>query len=161
MKRIIWQNYDVQVDQDFYNENYPEMTQDQRVQDAYETNLESLEFARQDLDIQLTNPILAIASIGTWRGRFQGSKLIKSGNIKDILYSECDYAEWYSDGHNIKARMSHHDGTNYVEYREVREGVGIQRFMHHINSNGKLNRNIINRYTKSLHPYVAKVYGWK
>jgi hypothetical protein len=37
-KRIIWQNYNIEVDNDFYNENYPELTEDERYTRAIEDN---------------------------------------------------------------------------------------------------------------------------
>jgi hypothetical protein len=112
------------------------------------------------LNIQLDNSILVIADLGLWNGRRQGYKIIQSGNIQDILYSDCDYVEWYSDGYNIKAKMSHHDGTNYIEYREIRGNVNIDNLTSKIYNNMDVSRAEINRYTRSLLPYVAKVYGW-
>lgn len=159
-KRVIWQNYDVEVDDQFYNEEYSEMTEEKRYEDAIESNSMYLDDERCNLDIQIGNPILVIADLGLWNGRKQGYKIIKSGNIKDILYSDCDYVEWYSDGYNIKAKMSHHDGTNYMEYREIKDNVHIDTLLNKIYNGDDISRSILNHYTKSILPYVAKVYGW-
>jgi hypothetical protein len=159
-KRIIWQNYNIEVDNDFYNENYPELTEDERYTRAIEDNNMFLDDEGDNLNIQLDNSILVIADLGLWNGRRQGYKIIQSGNIQDILYSDCDYVEWYSDGYNIRAKMSHHDGTNYIEYREIRGNVNIDNLTSKIYNNMDVSRAEINRYTRSLLPYVAKVYGW-
>ena len=38
-----------------------------------------------------------IGDLGRWHGRVSGYKMIDSGNIKDCLYSDTDYTEWYVD----------------------------------------------------------------
>lgn len=159
-KRIIWQNVDVQVDEDFYDEYYPEFTEDERMNDALDTNDLNLGDERANLNIQLSGEIIAIADMGLWNGRKTGYKIIKSGNINDILYSDSDYVEWYSDGYNIKATMHHHDGTNYVEYREIRADRDAEKMMNMLYSGQKVSRSMINYYTKSILPEIAKVYGW-
>ena len=79
-----------------------------------ETNDEYIFDERINLDIQLTQPIIIIANLGRWNGRFSGYKMINSGNIKDCLYSDTDYTEWYVDKYgNLRADAVHHDGTNH------------------------------------------------
>lgn len=175
MKKIIWSNYPKDIFYKGYEKNYKEslserlgilgidekdITDEMINNEVYEDNNYSLEFERDNLDIQLSGEILVIASLGLWSGTAYGYKFIKSGNIKDILYSDCDYGEWYSDGFNIKSRQSHHDGTNLYEYREVRQGVNIGNFLKDIYNNKKTLRSRLNYYTKSILPEVAKVYGW-
>lgn len=138
MEHIIYSNFDPEVGDEFW-----------------------LEDERENLDIQLENPILVIADLGLWSGRRQGYKIIESGNIKDILYDECDYVKWYSDGYNVKATASHHDGTNYYEYREIRDMDNIGNLLELIYYGKKISRSKLNHYTKSIHPYVAEIYGWK
>lgn len=138
MEHIIYSNFDPEVGDEFW-----------------------LDDERENLNIQLENPILVIADLGLWNGRKQGYKIIESGNIKDILYDECDYVKWYSDGHNIKAIASHHDGTNYYEYREIRDMDNIRNLLELIYCGKKISRSKLNYYTKSIHPHVAEIYGWK
>lgn len=114
---------------------------------------------RHNLDIPTDGRILVIADLGLWNGRRQGYKILE-GNIKNILYSNADYIEWYSDGHNIKAIADHHDGTNYYEYREIREDRNINNLLNAIYNGEKITRDELNYYTKSIHSYVANVYGW-
>jgi len=120
----------------------------------------ALDDERANLNVKTEGRILAIADLGRWNGRVTGYK-IYSNNIRDILNTECDYVEWYGDGHNIRATMHHHDGTNYVEYRILREDRNSQAFVDKIYNQQPITRQMINYYTKSLYPYVAKVYGWK
>lgn len=118
-----------------------------------------LDDERMNLDIPTDGRILVVASLGLWTGRHQGFKIL-DGNIANILYDDADYVEWYSDGYNIKATAIHHDGTNYYEYREIREDRNIDNLLHAIAKGEKITRQKLNYYTKSLHPYVAEVYGW-
>ncbi len=74
-----------------------------------------------------------------------------------------DYVKWYSDGRNVKAVMHHHDGTNYVTYRCVRENRsedGFERMLAKIYNQQYVSQSELNYYTRSIHPDVAKVYGW-
>lgn len=137
MKHVIWSN----MDSNAYNPEY------------------YLEDERMNLDISTDGRILVIADLGFWFGRRQGYKIINR-NVSNILYDDADYVEWYSDGHNIKATAIHHDGTNYYEYREIREDRNIDNLLNAIYNGEKITRQKLNYYTKSLHPYVAKVYGW-
>jgi hypothetical protein len=116
---------------------------------------------RMNLNQRTDGRILVIADLGLWYGRKQGYKIL-GDNIMGILYSEdAEYVEWYSDGYNIKATASHHDGTNYYEYRVIREDRNIDNLLDAIYNGETINRKKLNYYTKSLHSYVAKAYGWQ
>jgi hypothetical protein len=119
----------------------------------------ALDDERHNLNRQLDGRIIAIASVGTWNGRRSGYKLL-GNNIQDILYSETPLVQWYSDGRNIKGKLSHHDGTNYITYRVVREDKNIEKLMQKLYNGDEVTAQTINYYTKSLHPYVASMYGW-
>lgn len=112
-----------------------------------------------NLDVKTENDILVIADLGLWNGRKQGYKIIP-GNVRNIFNDMEDYTEWYSDGHNIKATAIHHDGHNYYEYRVIRPERNIKNLLDKIYSGKELSRKTLNYYTKSLLPYVKKVYGW-
>lgn len=90
----------------------------------------------------------------------QGYKIIDSQNIRDILFSDCDYSEWYSDGYNIRSTQHHHDGVNYLLYRVIREDRYIENLLDAIYRGEEISRSKLNYYTKSLHRPVADVYGW-
>lgn len=139
-KRIIWSNRDVDVEDDFLLNMY-------------------LDDERENLNVSVDGRIIVIADLGLWYGRRQGFKLL-GNRISDILSDDSDYIEWYVDGHNIKAIASHHDGTNYYEYRVVREDRNIENLLVAIQMGEKITRKKLNYYTKSLYKDVAKIYGW-
>lgn len=138
-KRIIWSNRDVDDDRELL--------------DIY------LEDERDNLNIITDGRILIIADLGLWNGRRQGYKIL-GRRASDILSSDADYVEWYGDCYNIKATATHHDGTNYYEYRVIREDRNIDNLLNAIYNGEEITRKKLNYYTKSLYSDVAKVYGW-
>ena len=160
-KHLIWQNYDLKIeDYDGCCDDWDEKSDEEKWHYIAELNNMYLDDERCNLNIQLDNPILVIASMGLWNGRRSGYKIIQSGNIKDIFYADGEYAEWFSDGHNVKGRYSHHDGTNYMEYREIKDMDKIDALLADIYNGVPVKRSKINYYTKSIAPSVNKVYGW-
>ena len=89
----IWSNADLDYEEwkDWMEEEYPALSEDERVAMMYEENGHYLEDERLNLDIQLSQPILVVADLGLWNGRRTGYKEIPSGNIRDCLYSDYDY----------------------------------------------------------------------
>lgn len=165
MKRIIWSNRNINPDDwkadyldcmEISEEDFNESEMWDWISDTLSMYLDD-EYA--NLNKQTDGRILVIADLGLWHGRRQGYKILKT-NVNNIFSTNEDYTEWYSDGHNIKAIASHHDGTNYYEYRVIREDRNIQNLLDAIYNGEKITRKKLNYYTKSLHPYVAKVYGW-
>lgn len=161
-KHIIWSNIDLNVNdwKDFLEEEYPD------VEDKYEQyrliedlNYLYLEDEHANLNKKTDGRILVIADLGLWNGRRQGYKILNE-NVNNIFSTGEEYTEWYSDGYNIKAVASHHDGTNYYEYRVIREDRNINNLLDAIYNGEEITRKKLNYYTKSLHPYVAKIYGW-
>ena len=123
------------------------------------TNYMYLEDERDNLNKRIDGKILIIADLGLWNGRRTGYKIL-SNNISDILYDDTDSIEWYADQYNIRAVSHHHDGTNYYEYRIIREDRDITKLLDDIYYQEKISRAKINYYTKSLLPEVTKIYGW-
>ena len=162
MKKVIWSSdIDLEDYKEVFEEEYPDVTNESEMYGiANDMNDMALEDERLNLDIQLENDILAIADIGCWNGRKTGYKIIESGNIQDILYGDGEGAEWYSDGYNIKATLYGHDGTSYVEYREIRPNRNIQNLLDKLYNNEPVSRAMINYYTKSIEKHVTEVYGW-
>ncbi|OUQ46214.1 hypothetical protein B5E64_05500 [Drancourtella sp. An12] len=125
-------------------------------------NQEYLEDERVNLNVRLEHSILVLADLGLWNGRRRGVARILSGNIKDILESmvrgtseQC----WYCDGKDICCRETHHDGTNYYTYREVRRPETIDRFVDRYLSGEEISRRTLNYYTRSIAPDVGRIYG--
>ena len=162
---IIWsnENLDYKDWQESLAEDYPDLTESQRVALMYELNDHYLGDERANLNIQLSQPILVIADLGHWYGRSMGYKEIPSGNIRDCLYSDTDYSTWYMDKlGDLRCDAIHHDGTNHYLYRTYKDGVTaeqIDRLKGKI-YNGIATRADIARLTRRLGDEIARVYGW-
>lgn len=174
-KHIVWSNLNLDID-DGWREAYADCVEinewDDDPDDEYaiyqymlETNDMYLDDERMNLDIEVSQPIIAIADLGLWNGRFSGYKELNSYNIKDCLngFDSCEYHEWYVDEHgDLRCTAVHHDGTNYVLYRAYRDDISeeqIDEFLDKI-YNGNATQDDIDMYTRKLGDEVAKVYGW-
>lgn len=168
-KRIIWSNTDCNFYEwkesliQYQRENDYDDPEDVSDDDVWNFRDESLsnwfDDEHMNLDVWTDGRILAIADLGLWNGRKQGYKILGE-KVNEIFRMGEDYNEYYSDGHNIKAACTHHDGTNYIEYRVIREDRNLNNLLMDIYDQKEITRDKLNYYTKSLHPYVAKVYGW-
>ena len=96
-RHIIWS--DISLDLDDWRESleelYPGYSDDELYDIMVKSNAENLYDERVNLNIQLSQPIIVIGDLGRWNGRVSCYKMIDSGNIKDCLYSDTDYTEWY------------------------------------------------------------------
>lgn len=173
-KHIIWSDLDLDVDdwRDAYAEFIEDNGYDEDPDDEYaiyqfmvETNSFYLDDERMNLNIEVSQPIVAIADLGLWNGRFSGYKELNSHNIKDCLdtFDSCVYHEWYVDEHgDLRCKAVHHDGTNYVLYRTYRDNISdeqIEEFLDKIYK-GNATEDDVNTVTRSLGNELAKVYGW-
>lgn len=171
-RHVIWSNMNLEVDD--WRDGYKEFLEINELDDdpndenklyeyMVETNNEYLSDERVNLNIQFSQPIIVIGDIGRWNGRVTGYKMIDSGNIKDCLYSDTDYTEWYVDKYgDLRADAVHHDGTNHYLYRVFKDGVTdtqIENLQDKI-YNGKATRADITRVTKRLGDDIAGVYGF-
>jgi len=162
-KFTIWSN---NLDYDDWKndleELYPDYSDEDRISLMYDINNEYLESERVNLDIQLDRPILVIADLGLWNGRFSGYKEIGSGRISDCLYSNTDYCTWYVDGYkDLRCDAVHHDGTNHYLYRTYKENVSdtqIENLKMKIYE-GTVTRRDITRITRRIGDAIAEVYG--
>lgn len=167
-KHLIWSDYnlDYEKEREWMEEECPELTEDERIRLMYEMNVDDLEETRDNLDIPLAGGILAIGNLELWFGRRTGYKEITSRRISDCLYSDnsTEYATWWVDGReDLCAEFIHHDGTNYVTYREWKEGVSeTQKENLKVKlMRGKATRKDITRITRKLGDRIAAFYGWK
>ena len=128
-KHLIWSNYNLDPKdwQDFLEDNdlleADEYDQYNAIAEMNNVYLDDERSAfryiqKNSLDIRINGYndygcILAIADLGLWNGRVRGYKVVNS--LEDILYSDCDYAEWWCDS-QLRSKQSHHDGTNYITY---------------------------------------------
>jgi hypothetical protein len=95
---------------------------------------QELEDERCNLNKTIDGVIIVFGDLGLWNGRRQGYQIL-GNNIANILYSQCEIAEWYGDGYNIRGRMSHHDGTNYTLYRIAKDNDDAERIAEMIYNN--------------------------
>ncbi len=166
-KHLIWSNYDLDYEdwRADLEEQYPELSEDERVALMHEINGEYLYDERANLNIQLDQPILIIADMGLWFGRRMGYREIESGNIRDCLSSDRDtmYATWYVDKlGDLRCDAIHHDGTNHLLYRTYKPGVRESQIdlLKEKIYYGKATRADITRVTRRLGDDIAKVYGF-
>lgn len=171
-RHIIWS--DLSLNPDDWRDSYKDYLEINELDDdpndenelykwMVETNEEYLDDERMNLNIQLSQPIIVIGDIGRWNGRVMGYKMIDSGNIKDCLYADTDYTEWYVDKYgDFRADAAHHDGTNHYLYRVFKDGVSdtqIENLKDKIYM-GKATRADITRVTRRLGDEIAAVYGF-
>jgi hypothetical protein len=136
-----------------------ELTEDEINPETYYGECEiNLDDERANLKKDVDGYIIAFANLGLWNGRVNGAKLIGT-SVADILSSECDYCTWYCDPFNVKFEGVHHDGTNRALYRVARSKQHAEHLANLIAYHG-MTEESFRRATKSLRPYVAKVYGW-
>ncbi len=162
---LIWSNFHIDYEdwKEYLEAEYPDLTDYERYYKMLEINEGYLDDERMNLDIQLSEPILLIADLGLWDGRHSGYKEIKSGNVKDCLYPNHDYATFYVDRlGDLRCDDVHHDGTNHYLFRVFKEGTSDEQrynlekklFM------GTATRNDITRVTRRLGDEIGRVYGW-
>ena len=144
-------------------EQYPDLSEDERISLMYEINNDYLSDERINLNIQLDRPILVIGDLGLWNGRRSGYKEIESGNIRDCLYADTDYSTWYVDKlGDLRCDAIHHDGTNHYLYRVYKDGVSesqidlLKEKLYY----GTATRADITSVTRRLGDDIAKVYGF-
>ena len=173
--RIVWSNLNLDIDdwRDSYVEFLNDNGMDDDPDDEYaiyqhmvELNSLYLDDERMNLDIEVSRPIIAIADLGLWNGRFSGYKELNSSNIKDCLngFDSCEYYEWYVDNNgDLRCTAVHHDGKNYILYRAYRDDVTdeqVEAFLDKIYS-GDVTQDDIEAVTCRLGDKIAAVYGWE
>ena len=164
-RHIIWSNYALDYDdwKDDLEEQYPELTEEQRIALMYEINGDYLDDERVNLNIQLSSPILVIGDLGLWYGCRSGYKEIQSGNIRDCLYADTDYSTWYVDKlGDLRCDAVHHDGTNHYLYCAYKDGVRESQIdlLKEKLYRGIATRADITRVTRRLGDEIAQVYGF-
>lgn len=143
-----------------------EITQD----DIYkeQATLEEIYFDDEmvNMDRLLDGEILVIASLGLWNGRRQGYKILRNQNLNNILTCAggYDYFEVYADEKNILAECIHHDGRNYLQFREIRperkDTRAYQKLISDLYYGRDISQQQLNYVTRSVRPYAAEIYGW-
>jgi len=163
-KHIIWSSLCNFSDwEEDLKSEYPECSEDELVDKMFEINSDYLYDERINLATEVDEEIIVIGNLGLWDGRRCGYKELNSKKISDCLYSDCDDAEWYVEGNDLKCDAYHHDGTNHYLYRYWKSGLSDSaknRFLNRI-YNGDVEHSDIVRFTRPIGTKVKSVYGWK
>ena len=162
--RVIWNNDDYDEWERCMLIDYPDEAS--REEEGIEINYERyhedcdqyLYDERANLDVEVDGWIVAFGVLGLWDGNHNAACTF-GNKVKNILKSECDYLDWYCDRYNVRCRASHHDGTNYYLYRVAKDREQAKRLVDAIAYEG-MTEEAFRKATRSLRPYVAKVYGW-
>lgn len=171
VKRIIWTN---EVDtsdtalaaarQDYANDELvcvEKMDDAKLIEFLYRENDIWYGDERMNLNITTANPILVIADLGLWDGRKLRYKILASQNVGAILSAHCgDYVTYYADCYNVYCDDIHHDGTNHYIFRELVGSEGKCWPLLDAICSGRDYSTLMRRYSRSILPYVAGVYGW-
>ena len=163
-RRVIWSNDDYEEWEACMLEDYPdkESREEDDIEISYERYMEDcsifLDDERDNLNIPVDGVIIAFASLGLWNGRRNCSGKVGT-KVSDILYSGCDYLTWYCDRYNVRCKAIHHDGINYYLYRVAKDEAQADELANKV-TNGMMTEEQFRKATKSLRPYVAKVYGF-
>lgn len=164
-KHVIWSSFELD-EEEWMREieaSCPDLSEEERFSLIAQINADHLEDERINLNIQLSQPILMVADLGLWYGRRTGYREIQSGNIRDCLYSEMDYATWYVDRRgDLCCDAIHHDGTNHYLYRVYKDDARESQIdlLKEKLYNGTATRADITRVTRRLGDEIAKVYGF-
>lgn len=173
-KNIIWSNYNLNLAdwrdaiKEMWEMNGIEPSTKREgdyIDEMYRLNSEYLEDERCNLNITTAGRIIAIADIGTWCGRKHGYKLFDRHNINACLSfdADCENGEWWVDSfNNLRSVQTHHDGANYILYREIKPEVTSDQldcFCWRI-FRGIATSKDITKYTRSLGKRIKTIYGW-
>lgn len=80
----------------------------------------------------------------------------------DLTITEKDAICWVDSHNNLRSKQTHHDGTNYTLYREVKPEISsdqLDKFCWKLYS-GKATSKDITKYTRAIGKQVRNVYGW-
>ena len=110
----------------------------------------------------LPSDIIVIADLGLWNGRHSASKRLPN-KLEETLYSDCDYMKWYCDENDYRCDATHHDGTNHYLYRMWKEDIeeDEKEEFEDIIFRGYPTKEEIEKYTVSLRPVIANLFGWE
>lgn len=138
-------------------ESASKLTLDDYIQDTLSQTLQD-EYLNLNVEC---GQIIAIADLGLWDGRHSAYKLNGKGSLNaifDMVHGD-DY-DIFVEGNDVKAVVRHHDGTNYITFREVRKDRDIKKICDMLYNQKEVSNRLISAYTKPLGKLVANIYGW-
>ena len=165
-KRVIWSNEEYDEWEKGMLEDYPteEIREEEGITIDYEQYYEDCENwlgdERCNLNKEVDGYIIAFCDLGFWDGRHNGAKYVGT-NVNDILDSSygCDYTTFYCDPYNVRFDGRHHDGSHHLLFRIAKDRDEAERLANKIAYEG-MTEEAFRKATRSLRPYIAKVYGW-
>jgi hypothetical protein len=92
--------------------------------------------------------------------RAQAGYKIGAANLNEVMKMEMKTSLKFMPNTATSRKLSHHDGTNHLLFREIREDRNIEVLLDNIYMGKTITAKMLNYYTKSLYPYVKEVYGW-
>lgn len=173
-KCLIWSNYNMNLNdwmedlKERLNEcgvDYSEWDENKFYEEMIEVNDLYFEDERCNLNLPTEGRIIEIADAGFWNGRRMGYNLLNERNVRACLNfkEDCDYGEWWIDSYNnLRSRQTHHDGTHYILYREVKPEISsdqLDNFCWKL-YRGKATSKDITKYTRAIGQRIKDVYGW-
>lgn len=156
-RRIIWSNDEYA---EWCEAMANEITEDEINPEVYYYDCEiNLDDEKCNLNKEVDGYIIAFCNLGFWNGRRNGAKLVGT-NVKDIFDAYgCDSNTFYCDVHNVRFDGSHHDGSHHLLFRVAKDKDAAKRLANKI-AYHNMSEAEFRKATRSLRPYVAKVYGW-
>ena len=173
-KHTVWSNYELNLEDwidgikenlDINGINYSNWSREKFEKEMWEFSNEYFHDEQANLNIPTEERIIAIVDLGLWNGRRTGYKLKDEKNIRACLSfdADCGYGEWWVDSHNnLRSKQTHHDGTNYTLYREVKSEISsdqLDNFLWKL-YRGEATSKDITKYTRAIGKQVRNVYGW-
>lgn len=177
VKRTIWSSESFYVQDEKVKEQYKkdimdsmdwqeeELTEDRLANMWYEDNEFNYECECSNLAKMIDGYIIALGHRSSHYGWIGGNgrtgTMLVGSDVSDILKKSgsADDAEWYAEDYNIHGSMYDHDGSWSVVYRVCKDEEEAER-LQELAYLGKLDNADIMGRTKSLYPYIAKIYGW-
>ena len=181
MRHVIWSN-DVDTSDEAI-EKYrtdvlgcdpDEYTDEEVVRFMYrdvDDNLDDERANVRDVEMEHSNAILCVGTLGLWHGTVMGYKLLENATLDKIFgVAIGDYVEFYEEDGNVQCSDTHHDGTNHYVFRELGtddlDDPGVEEMLGTIESAGKDEDRqtaawkLVNGRTCSLSHYWKDLYGW-
>lgn len=168
MKQMIWTSRITFEDwEDFLQDTYSEASDDaDKYCICFEMNRENLSDIKLDFSVQdYEHPIICIADVGRWNGRFPAWRFIgdeyKGASLSDIFsFSEGDDQEFFIEDGELRCNDFHHDAANHYIYRVfICDPDDAWPLINRI-ERGEDYQPLLNKYTKSLAKDVCEIYGW-
>lgn len=173
-ERVIFDNYD--LCETFTDEELKEQAIDcEWVNDEeditdnmlYEWRNESADLWWEDEKAMLEDffcnkKVIFFGTFGTWRGNYSGARI---GDFWELFYKaikDCDYIKLWDENGKFFIKSSHHDGTNIVEVKVLKDGAEdyYDRWSYGTDNRteDQVYKQIVKRYSILPH-YAKKVFG--